>query len=71
MTRLLRFHLSAGLVEVHFPSEMTPEDVQDFEDSVAILTRSLRRWHAGGRPPDRGIGERSDETAPRSPAPEH
>lgn len=46
MTRLLRFYLSAGPVEVHFPSEMTPDDVQDFEDSITILLRSVRRWHA-------------------------
>lgn len=56
MVRMERFHLSDGAVEIHYPSEMTPEDVQDFEDTVAILMRVLRRRHAGVATPEQGVG---------------
>ena len=67
--RLLRFHLSEGPVEVQFPGTMTQHDIQDFEDSIAILIRSLRRWHAGAAAPEQGGGSVriNGEPAARSP----
>ena len=56
MSRLLRFNVSTGPVELHFPPEMTADDVQDFEDTIAILIRSLRRWHASAPEPDEPDG---------------
>jgi hypothetical protein len=43
MTLVDRFHLLAGPVEIHFPSEMTVEDVTDFEAQLALIIRGVRR----------------------------
>lgn len=53
MTRQNRFNLSTGVVELSFPMSMTPDDVQDFEDAMAILFRMLRRTATNGQPEDR------------------
>jgi hypothetical protein len=53
MIRQNRFNLSTGVVEMNFPMPMTPEDVQDFEDAMAILFRMLRRTATNGQPEDR------------------
>jgi hypothetical protein len=53
MTRQSRFNLSTGVVELSFPMPMTPDDVQDFEDAMAILFRMLRRTATNGQPEDR------------------
>lgn len=47
MQRLDQFTLTHGLVELRYPSEMTADDVKDFEDTLAIILRGIRRRNSG------------------------
>lgn len=49
-----QFTLTHGLVEIHYPSDMTPDDLKDFEDTLTILIRILRRRNAGVATPEQG-----------------
>lgn len=40
---LERFCLSDGMVELSYPSPMTDDDLKDFEDTLALVIRRLRR----------------------------
>ena len=43
MQLLDRFYLTHGAVEMSYPSMMTPEDVQDFKDNMALIFRRFDR----------------------------
>jgi hypothetical protein len=43
-----RFNISTGVIEVNFPTTLTPDDVQDFRDAMAITFRVMERIATNG-----------------------
>lgn len=46
-----RFYLSGGPVEISYPSNMTSDDIADFETRIEIMMRRFHR-NAGVRTPE-------------------
>lgn len=41
--RRMRIELSQGAVEIFYPGELAADDLDDWQETMAILFRSLRR----------------------------
>ncbi len=52
--RQVRMYVSTGVIALYFPMTMTIDDLQDFENAMAVTLRTLKRTATNGHPSELG-----------------